>query len=66
MAAASIVARARFLDALDALRSEYGTDFRKGASSAVDAVGREFVASFGIEELAKVAKFHFKNTSRIV
>ncbi len=66
VAAASIVARARFLDELEALSSKCGTTLPKGASSRVDAIGREFVKSFGIEELANVAKFHFKNTSRIV
>jgi ribonuclease HIII len=36
----------------------------KGASAAVDAAAREFVAKHGAENLPKVAKMHFRTALR--
>jgi ribonuclease HIII len=36
----------------------------KGASDAVDAAAKEFVARFGADELGKVAKVHFRTALR--
>lgn len=65
VAAASILARDRFLARLDSFRSEYGLDFPKGASTAVIAAGRRFVADRGRAELVNVAKLHFKTMDEI-
>jgi ribonuclease HIII len=65
VAAASVLARAEFLQKLRALSDEAGIDLPKGASSLVDEAGRRLVAERGPERLAKVAKLHFKNTGRI-
>ena len=64
VAAASIVARAAFLDGLRASSDECGTDLHKGAGAPVDDVARRVVAIGGLPLLAKVAKLHFKNSGR--
>jgi ribonuclease HIII len=65
VAAASILARDRFLGRLDSFRTEYGMEFPKGASSAVIAAGRRFAAERGREALSDVAKVHFKTMDEI-
>lgn len=66
VAAASILARAEFIHRMDGLSRQYAISFHKGASAAVDAVGREFVRKNGEEMLSKVAKLHFKNYQKIM
>jgi ribonuclease HIII len=51
---------------LDKLKKQYDFDFPLGASAAVDAYGKEFVAKFSAEELKNIAKINFKNTGRIL
>lgn len=65
VAAASILARAKFLLTLERLSLQYGMVFPKGASNLVTGSARLFVKKFGKEELGKVAKLHFKNTNQI-
>lgn len=65
VAAASIVARAGFLRAIAAMSVQYGMDMPKGAGSPVDIAGRKFVQRYGVAELERVAKVHFKNFSRV-
>jgi len=62
VAAASILARAEFLKRLHFDGLDWGIEFPKGASAAVDAAAVEFVRRHGREALAKVAKLHFKTT----
>lgn len=64
VAAASIVARARFLRALDRLGRDAGVKLRKGAGAPVDAVARELFHSGGIDALRGVAKLHFRTTDK--
>ncbi len=64
VAAASIVARARFLRRLDAMGREQGVRLRKGAGSPVDAVARELFRDGGLERLGNVAKLHFRTTGK--
>ena len=66
VAAASILARAAFLRAIDQLSTDYQYEIPRGASSTVDRAGREIVAQFGPEVLPKLAKLHFKNYGRVV
>lgn len=65
VAAASILARAGFLEGMATLSEEYGMEIPKGANSKVIDVARTLVAKFGREVLDKVAKTHFKTTSEI-
>ena len=59
-AAASVLARAEFLRALRTLGAEYGQDLAPGAGPPTIKAAREFKKAFGLAELAKVAKTHFK------
>jgi ribonuclease HIII len=66
VAAASILARDRFLTRVDKLSQEYALVLPKGASDAVIQPAREIVERKGSAELKKVAKVHHKTTRRIV
>ncbi len=65
VAAASILARARFLTKLSKLSNQYKIDLPKGASQAVIESAKKFVDLHGKEALGKVAKLHFKTTDEI-
>jgi ribonuclease HIII len=60
VAAASILARAEFLDGIKELESDFGVDFPTGAGSPVIKAGRAFKRGFGSDGLPRVAKVHFK------
>jgi ribonuclease HIII len=64
VAAASILARHEFVTRLGALGKQFEMHFPKGASAAVDAAARQFVARRGAEDLPKVAKMHFRTALR--
>jgi len=64
VAAASILARDGFVQKLKTIGKPYEREFPKGASSAVDAAAREFVAKWGADELDKVSKAHFRTSFR--
>ncbi|MDB6058338.1 MAG: Ribonuclease [Verrucomicrobiales bacterium] len=64
VAAASILARNEFVTRLAGLSKQYGMVLPKGASAAVDAAAKEFIAKHGVENLAKVAKMHFRTALR--
>jgi ribonuclease HIII len=67
VAAASILARARFVQMLEQLSKSAGERLPKGASDpAIVAVGRKIVARLGKEQLAAFAKVHFKTTEAIL
>jgi ribonuclease HIII len=65
VAAASIIARARFLEKLSKLSNEYKIDLPKGASQSVIENANKFVDMYGKELLRNVAKLHFKTTSEV-
>ncbi len=64
VAAASILARNEFVTRLRDMARQYEMTFPKGASAAVDAAAKEFVARRGAENLGKVAKMHFRTALR--
>ena len=64
VACASIIARYIFLQEWEKMEQEYSFTFPKGASSAVDNAACFFIEKYGLDELNKVAKMHFKNTSK--
>lgn len=66
VAAASILARARFLERIDALSGQFGMTLPKGASNQVIQVGRALVRQCGKEALRQVAKLHFKTTAQVL
>ena len=65
VAAASILARVHFLDGLKHCAEECATDLPKGAGTPVDEAARRVVEIGGMVLLGKVAKVHFKNTTKI-
>lgn len=62
VAAASVLARYEFISNMDKIADRYKFEFPKGASSMVVDAGANFIRKYGIEELKKVAKLHFKIT----
>lgn len=65
VAAASIVARQVFLDALAELSEEFAIDLAKGAGTPTDKAARAFVKLHGVAQLGAVAKLHFKTTTKL-
>ena len=64
VAAASILARQEFVIRLAKLEKQFEMKLPKGASAAVDAAAKEFLARHGLENLPKVAKMHFRTALR--
>jgi len=65
VAAASILARAAFLEGMERLGKGIGLELLKGASAQVKAQGREIFLSRGRETLLKVSKAHFKTFAEV-
>ncbi len=65
VAAASILARDRFLGRMEDLRETYGVELPKGASDTVVSAGKRFIQTHGEKMLAKAAKLHHKTTDKI-
>lgn len=66
VAAASILARARFLQKLSELSSEYNLELPKGSSISVIKTAKSIVATHGKNALRKIAKLHFKTTKEVL
>jgi ribonuclease HIII len=64
VAAASIVARDEFVKGLAKLEKQFGMELPKGASAAVDETAKKFVEQHGAENLAAIAKMHFRTALR--
>jgi ribonuclease HIII len=65
VAAASILARAAFVDGIDQLSKEAGLELPKGASAQVLVAGRKLAEMYGKEALGKYAKLHFKTYNEL-
>ncbi len=65
VAAASIVARARYLEEMDLLSKEVGFELPRSSTHVVDAAVR-LVEEGGEERLEKVAKIHFSTTGEVL
>jgi ribonuclease HIII len=66
VAAASVLARGRFLARLSQLSTESGFDLPKGASTKVIEAGKQIVNECGRDALRTFAKLHFKTTASIL
>jgi len=67
VAAASILARARFVQHMEQLSRKVGKTLPKGASDpAIVTIGRELVGKYGKDILKEIAKLHFKTTEAIL
>jgi len=66
VAAASVIARQEFLEALAALSADVVVDLHKGAGAQVDDAGVAYCELHGRDALPRVAKMHFKNTAKVL
>jgi len=66
VAAASILARAGFIDGLKALSQQYEMTVPKGASELVKQAARNLIERFGPPVLRKTCKLHFKTTDQLL
>lgn len=66
VAAASILARAAFLEGLQKLSTHYEIELPKGASQIVQRAGRSFLDRHGEAEFGQVAKLHFKTAVNLL
>ena len=66
VAAASILARAAFLEGLDKLGTTWEVSLPKGASEKTVQLGIQLVRKHGPQILGQVAKMHFKTTQAIL
>jgi ribonuclease HIII len=66
VAAASILARAAFLEGLAALGSQYGVSLPKGASKETVEAAKAIYASQGVSVFDDICKLHFKTFQTIV
>lgn len=65
VAAASILARARYLDEMDRLSEEAGFALPRGSTHVAEAA-RRIYAEHGEDGLRDVAKFHFSITDKVI
>lgn len=66
VAAASILARAAFVDGIDMLEKQFNMKLPKGASKQTIDAGRKFINAYGRERLGEVGKLHFKTLDSIL
>lgn len=66
VAAASILARAAFVEGIKKLSDECGFELPKGASEKVLQAGKKAVQMYGPEVLPKISKSHFKTTQQVI
>ena len=65
VAAASILARAQYLEEMEVLSEEVGFELPRGATHVL-AAARQLLKERGLEGLAEVAKIHFGTTARVL
>lgn len=65
VATSSIIARFAFLKTMEEMEKKWDMSFQKGAGEKVDICAKQFVQRYGMENLQKVAKLHFKNTENL-
>ena len=65
VAAASVLARATFVQKMKSMENFYGCKFPKGCNSIVKTASKEFIQKYGKERLIEVCKAHFKTYNEI-
>lgn len=65
VAAASVLARATFVEKMQAMENSYGLKFQKGCSGLVKNVAAEFIGKYGKDRLKEVCKAHFKTYNEV-
>lgn len=65
VAAASVLARATFVQKMKYMENFYGCKFSKGCNGTVKDCVREFIQKYGKERLNEICKMHFKTYNEI-
>lgn len=65
VAAASVLARATFVQKLQEMENKYGLKFQKGCSGLVKDGAKLFIEKYGKERLKEVCKAHFKTYNEV-
>jgi ribonuclease HIII len=65
VAAASILARDRFIELSAEMCDKWGVDFPKGATDVINT-GKHFVDAYGVDKLQEVAKLSFRTTEQVL
>lgn len=65
VAAASILARAAFVQKIEAMENTFGIKFPKGCAGIVKTSAAEFIERYGKERLQEVCKTHFKTYNEV-
>ena len=65
VAAASVLARATFVQKMQAMEDTYGLKFPKGCSGLVKTAASEFIQKYGKDRLKEVCKAHFKTYNEV-
>lgn len=65
VAAASVIARASFVQKMQAMEQTYGIKFPKGCSGLVKTAASEFIQKYGKERLKEVCKAHFRTFNEV-
>lgn len=66
VAAASVLARATFVQKLQAMEETYGVKFQKGCSGLVKDGAKIFIEKHGPEKLKDVCKTHFRTYNEVL
>jgi len=65
VAAASVLARATFVQKMKSMENFYGCKFPKGCSSQVKTSAKVFIEKYGKQRLEEVCKAHFKTYNEV-
>lgn len=65
VAAASVLARAEYVNRMQTLSNRYEIELPKGASDKVLQTGKTFATKYGKEKLKYIAKLHFKTYNQV-
>lgn len=65
VAAASVLARATFVQKIKSMENFYGCKFAKGCNDGVKTCAKEFIKKYGKERLIEVSKAHFKTYNEV-
>ena len=65
VAAASVLARAEFVNRMQVLSARYEINLSKGVSPNVKSQAKEFIKRYSFERLNEIAKMHFKTAKEL-
>lgn len=65
VAAASVLARATFVQKMKYMENFYGLTFPKGCNSQVKISAKQFIEKYGKQRLSEVCKVHFKTYNEV-